>query len=223
MKNFYNNKLTKKNYIKVLNRHNLKFSKSFIIQNTGLFIGDKAFYKILKIFEILKKIKNVKGDVIEFGVWNGNNLIAIKKMLDFLKINKKVIGYENFKGMQKADKGNFFKGDERIINYFVKFFNLSNVKVIKDDIMNLEKNIKKIPKLSLIYIDCDTYHTTKKILDTLKTKLTSRGLIVFDEAILGNGGEGKAAKDFLKKNKKNFTEITLKKNYQPDYILQKNN
>ena len=127
MKNFYNNKLTKKNYIKVLNSSNFKFSKNFIIQNTGLFVGDKAFYKILRIFEILKKIKNVKGDVIEFGVWNGNNLIAIKKMLDFLKINKKIIGYENFKGMPKADKGNLFKGDERLINLFINSFGKQHI------------------------------------------------------------------------------------------------
>lgn len=221
MTNFYNNKLTSKKYNKVLKSRNFNFKKEFIIQNFGLFIGDKAFYKILKIFEILKKIKNVRGDIIEFGVWNGNNLIAIKKMLDYLRINKKIIGYESFKGMPRADDGNLFKGDEKLVKYFIKFFNLSKIKIIKDDIMNLRKNLGKIPKLSLIYIDCDTYNTTQEILDTLILRLSKNGLIVFDEAILGTGGEGKAAKDFLKKNKKNFKQIVLKKNYQPDYILQK--
>ena len=221
MKNFYNNKLNSKKYFKVLSNQNLKFSKNFIIQNTGLFIGDKAFYKILKVFEILKRIKNVKGHIIEFGVWNGNNLIAIKKMLDFLKINKKVIGYDSFQGMPKADDGNTFKGDESLLKYFVKFFNLSNIIIIKDDIMNLKKNLKKIPKLALIYIDCDTYYTTQKILRNLQSKLSKKGLIVFDEAILGKGGEGKAAKAFYKSNNKKFSEVILKKNYQPDYILEK--
>jgi len=221
MTNFYNNKLTSKEYYKVFKFCNFNFKKKFIIQNTGLLIGDKAFYKILKVFEILKKIKSIRGDIIEFGVWNGNNLIAIKKMLDFLKINKKIIGYESFKGMPRADDGNLFKGDEKLIKCIIKFFNLSNIKIIKDDIMNLKKNLRKIPKLSLIYIDCDTYHTTREILDRLKLKLSKRGLIVFDEAILGTGGEGNAARDFLKKNKKKFKEIILKKNYQPDYILQK--
>ena len=87
--------------------------------------------------------------------------------------------------------------------------------------MNLRKNLGKISKLSLIYIDCDTYNTTQEILDTLFLRLSKNGLIVFDEAILGTGGEGKAAKDFLKKNKKNFKNIFLKKNNQTDYILQK--
>ena len=200
---------------------NFNFKKKFIIQNFGLFIGDKAFYKILKIFEILKEIKNVRGDIIEFGVWNGNNLIAIKKMLDYLKIKKKIIGYESFKGMQRMDNGNLFKGDEKLVKYFIKFFNLSKIKIIKDDIMNLRKNLGKIPKLSLIYVDCDNYNTTQEILDKLNFRLSKNGLVVFDEAILGTGGEGKAAKDFLKKNKKNFKQIVLKKNYQPDYILQK--
>ena len=101
MTNFYNNKLTGKKYNKVLKTRNFNFKKKFIIQNFGLFIGDKAFYKILKIFEILKEIKNVRGDIIEFGVWNGNNLIAIKKMLDYLKIKKKIIGYESLKACKE--------------------------------------------------------------------------------------------------------------------------
>ena len=39
---------------------------------------------------------------------------------------------------------------------------LDKIKIIKDDIMSLKKNLIKIPKLSLIYIDCDIYKTTKK-------------------------------------------------------------
>ena len=70
--------------------------------------------------------------------------------------------------------------------------------------MNLEKHYKEFPKLSMIYIDCDLYKTTSKILETLSNKLNKGGLIVFDEANFGvNRGEGKAAKEFYKKNLKN--------------------
>ena len=74
------------------------------MKNYGLFIGDKSIYKNLKIFEILKETKNIKGDIIEFGVWNGNNLIFIKKTIDYLKNKKKIIGYDSFKGMQNLMK-----------------------------------------------------------------------------------------------------------------------
>ena len=131
-------------------------------------------------------------------------------MLDYLKINKKILGYDNFKGMPEADNGNIFKGDEKLIKYIINFFNLSKIKIIKDDILNLKK-FKKIPKLSLIYIDCDTYDTTDLILRLLSKKLSKKGLIVFDEAIMGKGGEGKAANYSIKNIKDILKSLPYKK------------
>ena len=56
MSNFYSNKLYAKRYLKILINFKKDFSKRFLIQNTGLFIGDKAFYKILKIINFLFEI-----------------------------------------------------------------------------------------------------------------------------------------------------------------------
>ena len=58
----------------------------------------------MKIFETILKIQKVKGDIIEFGIWNGNNLLTIKKILDYLRINKKLYGYDNFKGFPNPSK-----------------------------------------------------------------------------------------------------------------------
>ena len=221
-KNFYNNKLTAKRYFNIVKNYKKPFSKTFILKNFGLFIGDKAFFKVLKCFELIEQVKNIKGDVVEFGVWNGNNLITLKKIFDYFKIKKNIIGYDNFKGMPTSDKKNYFVGEIDLINYIKKFFRLGNIKIIKDDIMNLEKYYKDFPKLSMIYIDCDLYKTTSKILETLSDKLNKNGLIVFDEANFNiNKGEGKAAREFYKKNKKKFDKIILKKYYQPDLILRK--
>ena len=221
-KNFYNNKLMAKRYFNIIKNYKKAFSKTFILRNFGLFIGDKSLFKILKCFELIEQIKNIKGDVVEFGVWNGNNLVTMKKIFDYFKIKKNIIGYDNFKGMPVPDKKNYFVGEIDLINYIKKFFRLGSIKIIKDDIMNLEKHYKDFPKLSMIYIDCDLYKTTSKILETLSNKLNKKGLIVFDEANFNiNKGEGKAAKEFYKKNKKNFNKIILKKYYQPDLILKK--
>ena len=221
-KNFYNNKLTAKRYFNIIKNYKKPFSKTFILKNFGLFVGDKSLFKILKCFELIKQIKNIKGDVVEFGVWNGNNLITMKKIFDYFRIKKNIIGYDNFKGMPTPDKKKYFVGEIDLINYIKKFFRLGNIKIIKDDIMNLEKHYKDFPKLSMIYIDCDLYKTTSKILETLSNKLNKKGLIVFDEANFNiNKGEGKAAREFYKKNKKKFDKIILKKYYQPDLILRK--
>ena len=87
--NFYNNKLTGKNYLSILNKYNKTFSKEFILQNFGAFIGDRSFYRWMVCYNLLNKTKKVKGDIAEFGVWNGNNLLTLKKTSDFLKLKKK--------------------------------------------------------------------------------------------------------------------------------------
>ena len=48
-------------------------------------------YRLLKLSEILYKVKSVKGDIIEFGIWNGNNLFTIKKIIDYHDIKKKFL------------------------------------------------------------------------------------------------------------------------------------
>ena len=77
--NFFKNKLTGKKYSKLLK---FGFSNKFILENSGLLAGNKAFYRQMKILEIIEKTYKVKGAIIEFGIWNGNNLITIKKILD---------------------------------------------------------------------------------------------------------------------------------------------
>ena len=218
--NFYSNNLDREKYLTIHLKYRNFFSKKFLIQNFGLLAGDKSFYKLLKCFEIINEIRNVKGAIIEFGVWNGNNLISIKKILDYLKIKKQLIGYDNFLGMERKNKKNSFIGDIKLIKYIIRFFKLDNIKIIKDDMMLLKRNMIKIPKLSLIYVDCDFYKTTKNILELLPKKLNKGGLIVFDEATF-KGGEGKAADEFFKKNKKFYKKIYLKNYYQPDLIFKK--
>jgi hypothetical protein len=230
--NFYSNKLKAKKYFDILKKYPKSFSKRFIIKNFGIFLGDKSFYRILACYELLNQTKKIKGDVVEFGIWNGNNLFAMKKMIDFLKIKKKVIGYDNFKGFpnpvnlknKKSKKKHLgvYAGDQSLIKYIIKFYKLKNVKIINDDIFNLKNHLNLFSKLSFIYIDCNIYETTVEILDLLGSKLSVGGIIAFDEGTLSKtSGEGKAIHEFYLHNKKKYKKIILKKFYQPDIYLKK--
>ena len=182
--NFFSNNLSSKNYLKILKN---SFSKKFILQNSGILIGDKALYRQIKILEIIEKTKKIKGDIIEFGIWNGNNLFFIKKVVDYYKLKKKVIGYDNFSGfpnpakLKKSKKGKYI-GKPELIKKMIKFFNIKNINIINDDIMNLEKYSKKFKNISFIYIDCNVYKPVIKILETLDNKILKGGIIAFDEA-----------------------------------------
>ena len=59
--------------------------------------------------------------------------------------------------MERKNKKNSFIGDIKLIKYIIRFFKLDNIKIIKDDMMLLKRNMIKIPKLSLIYVDCDNW------------------------------------------------------------------
>ena len=67
----------------------LNFSDFDLITNYGLFSGATNLYKTIKIIEVIESIKNIPGDIIEFGVWNGNTALLIKKVLDIKKLKKK--------------------------------------------------------------------------------------------------------------------------------------
>lgn len=221
---FYSKKLNSKKYFKILNN---KFSKKFILENFGMLIGDKSMYRFMKLSEILKEIKNVKGDIIEFGIWNGNNLFSIKKMIDYYKINKKIYGFDNFSGfpnpqkLKKKTKGKYI-GRPQLIKKIISFFQLKKIHIINDDIMNLSVYMKKFNRISFIYIDCNVYKVVEKILNEMNNKISSGGIIAFDEARNKfNTDEGRAMMKFYKANKKNYKLIKLNSNYQPDAILIK--
>ena len=219
---FYNNKLKTKKYFKIL-KYSSKFDKKFVLQNFGLFLGDKTIFRFFSVFEIIKKIKSINGDIIEFGVWNGNNLLTIKKIIEYLKINKTIIGYDHFKGMPFSTNGNNFSGDKKILEYFIKFFKFEKIKIIDDDFNNINRYQKNIKKISFAYVDCDLYNETLKILKFIDNKISKGGIIAFDEAYRDNKkGEAKALKEFYKTRKKKYKLVKRLKFYQPDILLIRN-
>ena len=65
----------------------VKFKKKFkftdfdLITNYGLFCGDTNLYKTLTIYDLINQTRKVRGDIIELGIWKGNNSLLIKKIL----------------------------------------------------------------------------------------------------------------------------------------------
>ena len=135
--------LTVKKYSKIVNlAKKNNFSIFEILTNYGLFSGDSNLFKTLKIFELINLTKNIKGDVIELGIHRGNTSLLIKKILDIYKIKKKLYLLDHFKGLvhygkkDPKDSKKFYKkykSSRKIINNFLKFFNLKNVFFINQD------------------------------------------------------------------------------------------
>ena len=218
-----------KNIKKLIKKYN--FSKFNLISNYGLFSGDTNLFKTLTIYDIIKRVKNLNGDIIEFGVWNGNTSLLIKKILDIYKIKKRIYLFDHFKGLQNfhrkdalnASKNkNMYRGNKKILKYFVKFFSLKKISIIDKDANELKKGYFKNKKFCLVLLDVDLYKPTLKILQSVETNICKNGLIVFDE---GNSkwwpSERKAISEFLKKSKIKYKKELVPFARQPDVILKK--
>ena len=57
-----------------------------VIDHFGLFVGVQTLASRLATYELLKETLNVPGNIIEFGVWNGSNLLFMAKVLSLLRI-----------------------------------------------------------------------------------------------------------------------------------------
>jgi len=210
--------------------HSYKFSNFDLISNYGLFCGDSNLFKTLTIKNIVDRIKNVRGDIIEFGVWKGNTSFLIKKIIDIYKIKKKLYLFDHFKGLlhfEKADKSKKrlygkYKGNKKLIKDLINFFRFKNISIIDMNAMELSKKTFNKKKFSLAIVDVDLYQPTKKILEAINPYMQKNSLIVFDE---GNDkswpGEKKALNEFLKINKNSYLKEYIKFARQPDVILKK--
>ena len=154
MCNFFSNKLKVNRYISILERYKKNFSRDFILKNYGLFVGDKALYKLFKIFEILKEIKNVKGDIIEASIssHSGDNYLDLyKKNILMNKYINKDIGVNAISSYKRAsnitDKANkgitgrpdavLFRTDEEKI-LFEKINDIRKAFTVKESNKNYE-------------------------------------------------------------------------------------
>lgn len=226
--NFFSNLVTPKKYLKMINSIGLKNEKLFFIKNFGAIAGNQSLFKYFKIFEMIISISKLKGDIIELGVWKGNNLIFIKKVADYLNLKKKIFGYDWFEGLKEFGKNDIrlnkrkYKGNKNFINKLIKNQKLKKIYLIDDDVKNFESHFGKKQKFCLVYLDLDLYKPTNQVLKIIDKYVIKNGLIVFDQAQKKEWiGEKKALNEFCMKNKNKYQIMKLKKHFSPDIILTK--
>ena len=171
-------------------------------------------------FKILQGIKgNDIGDYLEFGVLNGSSLgsayLTAKKMN--LK-STRFLGFDAYKGLPKGtdeehdvlQKG-FYTCSFGIMKECLRRrkINPNDIIWIKgwyDETLN-NKTIKKynIKKIGIAFIDCDTYSSSKTVLDFLAPLITEPAIFCFDDWKLYDmdikgTGEYKSFNEFLEAN-----------------------
>lgn len=175
-----------------------------LLAQLSLFMNRQSLTRVLYFYELYKKIINVPGVIMEFGVFYGRDLSVLqglRGMLEPYHYLRKIIGFDTFEGLTElvekdgkmGAKGDFKLPEDYetylsvVLQYHENKSPLSHIKrtkIIKGDVSEtLPKYLKDHPEtiIAFAYLDVDIYEPTKKILELIKPYLIKGSVVAFDE------------------------------------------
>ena len=177
-----------------------------VLLNLNLFMKRQDLSQIFFLNDIYKKITNVHGVIMEFGVRWGKNLTlftCLRGIYEPYNHNRKIIGFDTFSGFPSIDekdgksevikKGayNVTKGYEDYLEQVLSCHEnenpISHMKkfiLIKGDAVDqLRKYLDENPEtiIAFAYFDFDIYEPTKKCLEMILPYMPKGAILGFDE------------------------------------------
>ena len=184
------------------------------------FLAKTSFDRIQKIlarYELYKMSMDVPGHIVECGVFKGSGIYLFAKLqkifapnnerriygFDFFNVRPKTrITYAQDKKIVSDHKENWATQNEILDN--LEIVGIDNVELIAGDVAKTTKEFANKNfglKISLLYLDVDTYDGTLVCLKNLFPLVSNGGLVVFDEYAYASIGESKAVDEYFAKQK----------------------
>ncbi len=192
--------------------------------------------KLLNHLEIYKKILDLPGDILEFGVYKGTSLVRLLSFRNLLENenSRKVFGFDIFgkfpdtlelesdrQFVHKFENSGGFGISKKELEFHFENKGFRNFELIEGDILQTIPEFLtnyQSKKIALLHIDVDVYEPTKVILENLWDKVVKGGILMLDDYGTVEG-ETKAVDEFFADK-----EIIINKpkfNYIPSYIIKK--
>lgn len=177
-----------------------------VLSNLGLFINRQKMSRILFMHELYKKILDVNGVIMEFGVRWGQNLSlyeSFRGMYEPYNHGRRIIGFDTFQGFPEThnkdgkhdivQKGAYSTTEgyesylEKILSYHESESPIAHIKkfeIIKGDAsVTVNSFLDGNPHLiiAFAYFDFDIYKPTYDCLLAIKSRLCKGAIIGFDE------------------------------------------
>jgi len=187
--------------------------------NKFIFSKDiRVFNKMMKRTELYLNVKDIVGDILEFGVFKGASVALWSKLINMYEPNSitKVIGFDFFNpeqvvgeldGINKAMMADVVNRVEKNdlslegVQEKLSVFDSSRYKLIQGDAVSTSSTfVNNNPglKIKLLYMDLDVGEPTYKILVKLWNNVSINGIIVFDEYAYHQWDESVGVDKFLK-------------------------
>lgn len=191
--------------------------------------------KLLNHLEIYKKITDLPGDILEFGVYKGTSLVRLLSFRNLLENenSRKVFGFDIYgkfpdalelesdrQFVEKFENAGGYGISKTELEFHLHNKGFKNFELIEGDILKTIPefiSLNQARKIALLHIDVDVYEPTKLILESLWDKVVTGGILMLDDYGTVEG-ETKAVDEFFADKK-----IIINKprfNYIPSYIVK---
>ena len=144
------------------------------------------------IIHLQERISTLPGDILEAGVWRGIMSVFMAKAFP----DKTVWACDSFEGMPplehqkyKTPDGHYdwvvgdMAADTSFILANIEKYHARNIKIIKG-FFDVTLSSLDISSLALLRLDCDSYSSTREVLEILYPKVVSGGYIIFDDFLI---------------------------------------
>src|ERR1700687_3109740 len=84
--------------------------------NLGLYTRSSLLVKFLVLHEIYKRVKDIPGAILEFGVWWGQNLVLLENLRAIhepFNKQRKIVGFDTFEGYLESARGRKPASDDK--------------------------------------------------------------------------------------------------------------
>lgn len=174
------------------------------LDNFPRFVRRQKLSTFIYKYELFKKILDVQGSIVEFGVFRGGGLFTFAQLSTILEpynYQRKVIGFDTFKGFPNvstedgdghsigdfAVEDTFYDEIKKSIELFDenRFLNhIPKIEVVVGDIMQtllayLTRNKHLI--VSMAYFDLDLFQPTLEALQMIAPRIPKGGILAFDQ------------------------------------------
>jgi hypothetical protein len=196
------------------------------IENFPKYVRRQNLTRLFVLYELFKKVLNVKGSIIECGVNQGFGIMSWVKLsaiMEPVNLTRRIYGFDTFDGFPELSKKDISVASDHVkigdlsanaydeLNELIRIHDstrflghVQKVELIKGDAVKTIPNfIKNHPHLvvSLLYLDFDIYKPTIVALEHFVPRMPKGAVIAFDE--LDNPlwpGETQAMLEYFDKN-----------------------
>ena len=132
------------------------------------------------LFDFLDRTAGINGAVAECGVWRGRTLVAMALYLKQKGSSKTLWGFDSFEGFDEAVPHDFKNTSLALVQQKAAIFRISNVRIVPGQFRESFAAVESC-RFSFVHVDCDVYDSYRECLNFFYSRMTSNGVLLFDE------------------------------------------